>query len=134
VNAAYIFLFAAATPLLMRLKLRSLNALLSRPVVRVPPPDSKRIARTIRLVERTMRFGRPFIVRGCLPRGLTLYYFLRRLGVDVALVFGAGEANHHFAAHCWLEQGSEPWLEKVDPRKYFVPIYRFEKPRADHSV
>jgi hypothetical protein len=71
------------------------------------------------------RFGRPFIVPGCLTRGLALYYFLRRLGLDVALVFGHGKVNDQFAAHCWLERDNEPYLEKVNPHSHFVPVYRF---------
>ena len=119
-----IFLFALVSPLLMRLKLERVNALLSK---RLPAraADSKRVERTIRLVEFVLRVGRPFLAPGCVTRGLTHYYFLRRLGVDVTLVWGAGELNQAFAAHCWIERDNQPYLEKVDPRSFFVPIYRF---------
>lgn len=119
-----IFLFLTLSPLLMRLQLASVSTLVSRPVRR-QTPDPGRVARTIRLIDLMTRFGRPFIVPGCLTRGLALYYFLRRLGLDVALVFGHGKVNDQFAAHCWLERDNEPYLEKVNPHSHFVPVYRF---------
>jgi hypothetical protein len=117
-------MFLLAAPLLMKLRLNRVRWLVSKPV---PPYDAdpERIARTIRLVDLILRFGRPVVVRSCVTRGLALYYFLRRLGVDVELVFGAGHVSDRFAAHCWLERDSEPYLEKVNPRDVFVPFYRF---------
>src|SRR5579859_6507394 len=108
----------------MRLRLDRVRRLVSRPV---PPhePNPESIAHTVRLVDLMLRFSRPLIERGCVTRGLTLYYFLRELGVAVDLVFGAGQVNHRFAAHCWLERDNEPWLEKTNPRNWFVPFYRF---------
>jgi hypothetical protein len=124
VNAVRIFVFLTAVPLLMKLRLDRVRLLVSKPV---PPCDAdpERIAHTIRLVDLMLRFGRPVVARSCVTRGLTLYYFLRKLGVDVELVFGAGHVSDRFAAHCWLERGSEPYLEKVNPRGVFVPFYRF---------
>lgn len=123
-DAIQIFLFLIAVPFLLRLRLDKVDALVSRPVRRhVPSPV--RIIRTKRMIDLMIRLGRPIIVPGCLTRSLALYYFLRRLGVDVALVFGAGQVNDTFAAHCWLEWNHEPYFEKVDPNSYFVPIYRF---------
>jgi hypothetical protein len=126
-----IFFFAAACPLLMRLDLRRVNAFVSKFAPRLAPEPS-RIARTVRLVELTLRFGRPFIVPGCLTRSLTLCYFLRKLGVDVALVFGAGQTNRQIAAHCWLELDGQPYLEKLDPRSCFIPFYRFASQSDQH--
>jgi hypothetical protein len=123
-GAVQIFLFAAASPHLMRLRLVRVDALVSRPVA-AHPPDTERVARTIRLVDSMLRLGSPVLVPGCVTRGLTLYYFLRRLGLEVSLVFGAGQVNHRFAAHCWLEKDSQPYLEKADPRSCFAAFYRF---------
>lgn len=119
-----IFLFLAATRWLMKLRLERVGALISRPVQQ-GAPDQQRIARTVRTVDLILRFGRPFVASGCISRGLALYYFLRQLGVNVALVFGAGQVDHQFAAHCWLERDNQPYLEKVNPRDFFAAVYRF---------
>jgi hypothetical protein len=119
-----IFLFLAASPFLMKLRLERVDALVSRPV-RQRAADPRRVARTIRIVDFALRFGWPVMRSGCIARGLALYYFLRRLGLDVKLVFGAGHMDDRFAAHCWLERNNEPYLEKVDPRHFFAPVYRF---------
>ena len=123
-DAIQIFLFLLAVPVLLRLRLDKVDALVSRPV-RQQVSSPVRIIRTKRMIDLMIRWGRPLVVPGCLTRGLALYYFLRRLGVNVALVFGTGKVNDTFAAHCWLERNHEPYLEKVDPGGYFVPIYRF---------
>jgi hypothetical protein len=65
----------------------------------------------------------PFIRRGCLTRGITLYYFLRRAGVNVTLCFGIGKVENVFAGHCWLVRDDRPFLESSDPRLMFTPIY-----------
>lgn len=122
--AIRISLFVAASPLLMRMQLDRLNALVSRPAGS-RPVDPERMAWTIRFTTWLTHFGRPSVFSGCVTRGLTLYYFLRKLGVPVSLVFGAGHVGGRFAAHCWLERDHEPYLEKVDPRTYFAPVYRF---------
>jgi hypothetical protein len=63
---------------------------------------------------------------GCLTRGVTLFWFLRRTGLDVELRFGL-EVDEHGASkdgHCWLALDGEPFLEKVDPRPRFAELYR----------
>jgi hypothetical protein len=119
-----VFLFAAAVPALLRLKLARLQWLLGR----VPTggrPDPARVQAILRCMGIVLQRGRPLIRRSCLTRGLTLYYFFRRAGLDVDLCFGAGYLGAEFAAHCWLERGGEPFQEAVDPRKTFAEMYRF---------
>jgi hypothetical protein len=71
--------------------------------------------------------GRPLVRRGCLTRGLTLYYCLRRAGVSVALCFGMGQTStgDGFDGHCWLELDGKPYLEARDPRSYYATMYTF---------
>ena len=120
--------FAAAVPVLMRLKLPVLHRLLERRIaaaVRVES-DSPGPGEMLRCVESVLAVGRPLVRPGCLTRGLTRYYFLRRAGVDVTLRFGARCRNGELmpaAGHCWLEQGGEPFLESGNPYRYCVPIY-----------
>ena len=60
--------------------------------------------------------GHPLVRPGCLTRGVTLYYALRRAGDDVSLCFGVGEDGGQTAGHCWLDKAGRPLLERVDPR------------------
>jgi Transglutaminase-like superfamily len=118
-----VFLFAAAVPALLRLKLARLDWLLSRVPTgrRAGPAKVRAILRCMTIV---LHRGQPLVRRGCLTRGLTLYYFLRRAGLDVDLCFGAGYPGATLAAHCWLERGGEPFQEAGDPRQSFAEMYR----------
>jgi hypothetical protein len=64
----------------------------------------------------------------CLHRGAVRYHLLRRAGVNVQLVFGAGQVESAPAAHCWLLLDGEPFLETVDPRPVFAGIYTMGLP------
>jgi hypothetical protein len=120
--------FAAAVPLLMRLRLPVLDRWLegrigsarARGWDRTAPDDALQCLEAARLL------GWPLVRPGCLTRGLTLYYFLRRAGMDITLCFGArvrdGELTQE-VGHCWLEQGGKPMLERLDPYASFVTIY-----------
>lgn len=110
-------LFAAAVPWLVRFPVRRLEAW-------VDPPFAPRFAdtveaeRIIRVTQFICRFARrPLIINPCQVRGLTLYYFLRRAGVDVSLVFGIGMVDTAYTGHCWLVKDGEPFLEVRDPRR-----------------
>ena len=114
-------LFGTLVPWLVRLPLPRQAALLTRaPRERVPDP--KEVERLERVITLGPRIARPLIRSGCLPRGLTLFWFLRRAGLDVELRFGldpAGEVD----GHCWLTLDGEPYLEKRDPMR-FTELYR----------
>lgn len=130
-----VLLFAAAVPALLRLKLARLQWLLGRvPMGRRADPDQ--IRAILRCTTTVLRRGRPLIRRGCLTRGVTLYYFLRRVGLEVDLRFGAGYLDGAFAAHCWLEWAGEPFQETADPRKVFAEMYRLPggAPRSTSAV
>ena len=121
--------FAAAAPMFMRLKLPVLNRLLERRIASAAGTDgeSNRPGEIVRCVESALQVGAPLVRPACLTRGLTLYYFLRRAGLDVTLCFGARSRNGQLtqeAGHCWLEKDGKPFLERGDPHQYSVPIYR----------
>src|SRR6187431_394833 len=72
------FCVALAAPALMHIPLPRLDALLELTATRWPHPvrrDPDAIAAT---VLEMLRAGWPIVRRGCLTRGLTLYYVLRR--------------------------------------------------------
>jgi hypothetical protein len=117
--------FAALVPALMRLPLPRLAALVSRPP-NPRNPTSAEIERLDRVMTLAPRIGRPLVRSGCLTRGLTLYWFLRRTGLDVELRFGLGpeDGGGLTDGHCWLTLDGEPYLESRDPRLRFTELYR----------
>jgi hypothetical protein len=114
---------AACVPLLMRLPLDRLGRLLEPRRAR-PQAAPAEVERLVGRVEHVLAAGRPLLRPGCLTRGVTLYWFLRRAGVPVDLVFGMGTPADGFEGHCWLVRDAEPWLERTDPRPVFVESYR----------
>jgi Transglutaminase-like superfamily len=121
-----VLLVAMLVPLIARLPLARQEAILEPR--RVPPHDSVRDAWIAEHVDGLLAIGRPLVRRGCLTRGLTHFYFLRRAGVDVRLVYGISTAEPRAEGHCWLVRDGEPYLEQVDPRPRFVETYSI--PRA----
>jgi hypothetical protein len=112
---------AAIVPLVTRLGLaRQARILEPR---REPRPDPARAEWLAANVDRILAAGRPVVRPGCLTRRLTHYYFLRRLGADVALAFGVGQVDGSMEGHCWLARDGEPCLDRGDPRAHFVETY-----------
>lgn len=116
--------FASVVPLITRLSMPRLGAVL----VRTPPtkqPDSREIERLERVVTLAPRVAHPLVRSGCLTRGLTLFWFLRRAGLNVQLCFGLDpDTTQEADGHCWLTLDAEPYLESRDPRTRFVELYR----------
>lgn len=115
--------FAAAVPLLLRLRLSRLGSLLelgSHPSA----ADEDKVEKIAAYVETAIRRATPLVRRGCLTRSLTRYYFFRRAGMDVSLCFGMAQAGEDFVGHCWLERDGAPFLEVADPRTQFSEMYR----------
>lgn len=120
--------FAAAVPLLMRLPLPRLAALLTRPPRRTPPSTAE-VERLERLIALAPRIAGPLVRSGCLTRGVTLFWFLRRAGLDVELRFGLDPGGDDAVdGHCWLSLDGEPFLERRDPRPRFTELYRLPLP------
>jgi hypothetical protein len=116
--------FAATVPWLMRLPLTRLSTLLNRPAAAGHPAASE-IERLDRLVSLAPRIAYPLVRSGCLTRGVTLFWFLRRAGLDVELAFGLdARQDPAIDGHCWLTLAGEPYLEKLDPRSRFAELYR----------
>jgi hypothetical protein len=123
--------FAGAVPVLMRLSVPRWARLVTRPPRQraVSPAEIERLDRLIALAPRV---ARPVVRTGCLTRGVTLFWYLRRAGLDVELRFGievAAQSGGEADGHCWLALNGEPFLERVDPRPRFTELYRL--PLAD---
>jgi hypothetical protein len=120
-RALPVLAFAVLVPALLRLPLPRLEAALEPRRTR---PDQARQAWLERRVDDLLAAGHPLVRPGCLTRGLTLYYFMRRAGAPVHLQFGMGRPTGELEGHCWLVREGEPYLETVDPREVFSPTYR----------
>lgn len=116
--------FAFCVPLLMRLPLPKLQALLEprRAPASADPDQARKISE---LAVAVVQAGRPFLRVSCLTQGVTLYYFLRRAGSRVSLSFGMGCQNGDYGGHCWLAADGEPFLESRDPRPLYQEFFRF---------
>jgi hypothetical protein len=117
-----VWLFAIAVPLLVRLPLPTLARWL-RPKRKMSLADPERIQGMVQCVDNILRQASYLIRRSCLTRGIILYFFLCRAGLDIDLHFGVGEVKGTFEGHCWLEKDGEPFLEATDPRLYFSSVY-----------
>ena len=124
-------LFALFVPVLTRLPIRRLQAVLEWPRSG-STPDIARARQVIRYTDLVCYRARRLIPSKCLARSITLYFFLRLCGVKTSLVFGIGtsdekgNATSAFPGHCWLVRDGEPYLEDDDPRLFFTPMYAFE--------
>ncbi len=126
---SHIVLFAATVPQL-HLPLPRLMALL-RPRTAPPVFRPARIQHITDYVDTAIQAGSPLIENRCYIRGLTLYYFLSRAGLDVELCFGVGSQDAGHPRHCWLVRDGKPYLEAEDPQAIYTPIYYF--PAYNHS-
>lgn len=117
-----VLLFAVMVPFVMRLNLPSLERLIE-PRGEPPALSPAELARVIKTVNHVLQMGTPLVPRGCLTRGITRYYFFRRAGMNVMLVFGMGKRNGEYVGHCWLARDGEPYLEPADPRPEFAELY-----------
>jgi hypothetical protein len=119
--AARVFAFAVCVPLITRLSLTRQAALLEPRGRR--PPDPEREAWLEANVDRVLGRGAPLVRPGCQTRGLTYFYFLRRAGADVRLVYGIEATGSERDGHCWLVRDGRPYLERNDPRGRFLETH-----------
>jgi hypothetical protein len=117
-------------PLLYLVSFSRLASWLGGSRLRPPAPDLDD-ASLARWVDRLLRnLPNPWR-RTCLKRAAVLYYLLRRAGRPVELVIGVHKNGRApLAAHAWLVQGGEPYLEphSEHPESHTV-IARFPEAR-----
>lgn len=119
-----IFGLALITPWVMRLQLSWVAKRLT-PSIRPSSPDQQQIEQVLAYTDAVIRTFRPLIQDRCLTRGLTRYYFLRRIGLPVELHFGAGYVDNAFEGHCWLVKDGQAFAETDDLYQLFTPTYQF---------
>jgi Transglutaminase-like superfamily len=119
---ARIAVFVLGAQVVVRLPFRFLSGWLESLPRRESGADAS-LERTSQRVERVLARLRPVTRHTCYARGVTRYYFLRRAGADVRLVFGLGTVQGAYEGHCWVEQSGEPYREPRDPRPIFTSVY-----------
>jgi Transglutaminase-like superfamily len=86
--------------------------------------DDESVDKIRAAVDHVQLSGWPLVRKGCLSRGLALFWLLRRGGLDVSLAFGVGSPAGETAAHCWIVHRGEPYLETTDPRATLAEVWR----------
>lgn len=120
--AARVLAFAVCVPVITRLPLVRQEAILE-PRRRRSRSHAREAWLTAN-IDSVLTRGAPLVRTGCLTRGLTHYFFLRRAGAEVALQYGIGTVDGRVEGHCWLVRDGLPYLESKDPRELFVETYR----------
>jgi hypothetical protein len=126
---------AVAAPWMVRAGLPRLQRWLEpgRPPRAIQPDVSGHVENQMAVwVDAIIRRGHPLVRPGCLTRGVTLYYALRREGDDVALCFGVGADGGVMTGHCWLDKSGEPLLERDDPLSMFTEVVRLSTKGVTH--
>lgn len=123
--------FGLTVPFLLRGSLEKLAARLEGATVKTVRYEPRTAEELARRVDVWLRAGWPLVRRGCLTRGITQLWFLRRAGFPVSLRFGigdgAGKNAGRIEGHCWLVLDGEPFAEKRDPRPLYTETWRIPR-------
>jgi|HubBroStandDraft_4_1064222.scaffolds.fasta_scaffold00245_12 hypothetical protein len=97
------------------------------PLLQPMPADLQRDAalRAVRAV-RSIELHGP-TKPNCLERSMTLWWLLRRNGVDGELHIGARKEGARFEAHAWVELGGQVLNDGAEVHQYYA---RFDAPIA----
>ena len=85
----------------------------------VPAADVERVARMVRAAAR--HGCHP---RHCLTESLTLWWLLRRRGVEGEIRIGVRKDAGGLDAHAWVEWRGRPLDERADVAEAFAPLAR----------
>lgn len=124
-----ILLYAAAVPVLARAKLTSWERFAGGSRGGGSAEEPAVVQKTVDYVDAVIAAFRPVVRPGCLVRGLTLYHFLRKAGVDVSLSFGIRRLGGDFTGHCWLVKDGRPFLEPDRPDPVYTETFHLPPSR-----
>lgn len=75
-------------------------------------------------IERVLERSEPLLRHTCLTRSLTRYYFLRRAGADVRIIFGVGQVNGRQEGHCWVLVDGALYGDDPNVVARFLPMWK----------
>ena len=128
-----ILVVLAVSPLLVRFNLPRLKRLIeprrgqgAGPSQKTPSAES--VGRIVRYTDGMLASRGPMMRKNCFRRAITLYYFLRREGMELDVCFGVKTPDESVLdGHCWLVRDDSPYLEINDPTSMFTPVYSFSQ-------
>lgn len=87
-----------------------------------PMPHPDQVALTIQQCEQALRLAIQYGLYpgNCLSRSLTLWWLLRRQGVDSELRIGVRIVAGRFQAHAWIEYAGQPLYEVQDVHQHYT--------------
>jgi hypothetical protein len=94
-------------------------------MLRTHPQDLETLSRQ---VDRWYSVLRPLFLAAdqkCLIRGLLLYFYGKRMGYEVRLVFGGRKDGGDILWHCWIVDGTGARFELPGPLSEYVPVLEF---------
>jgi hypothetical protein len=116
---------------------RTLPGLLDQPLPQAlaaltPAPEPSELDNdTIRaIVDGVAAFGAGRPLGICLRRSLLRYYFLRRAGLPVTVVFGARRRGDGIGGHAWLVLNGAPYHELPEHYREFAVMFAYPSPLA----
>ena len=95
---------------------------------RLPPPEHAALQarQSWQWVQSVSRYG--LHPGNCLSRSLSLWWVLRRQGIEAALRIGVQRADGQFRAHAWLEYQGHPLNARPDVHDRFAAFQPAIKP------
>lgn len=119
-----ILVYAAAVPALTMTRLTSWERFAGGGGRGGADGGPEAVKKTVAYFDAVLISFRPLVRSGCLVRGLTLYHFLRKAGVDVSLRFGFVRFDDSVTGHCWLVKNGRPFLEPDRPDVAYTETFQ----------
>jgi hypothetical protein len=95
----------------------------------LPPAAQDEVARAARLVQAAWRHGP--LDPHCLTQSLTLWWLLRRRGIDSDIRIGVRKVGEELEAHAWVEWSGTALTDHPQVSRKFAPLVSTSNP-ADH--
>lgn len=96
--------------------------------------DAHRLEQTVRYTDALLRRLRVTLPAGkCIPRSLTLYYFVTRCGLPVHFHCGVRRLGERLQGHAWLSLHGNPFLERGNSNGGFAVTFSFPTSEASDS-
>ncbi len=85
------------------------------------PENERQIVRRHKNFQYLFHKQMPYLGK-CLARSLTLWFLLKRKGIETDLKFGMKKKNNQLLAHSWLEYKSKVLITESEINDNYVPF------------